>query len=37
MVVLGHERVSELSFLAVALVVIGGLSYAFLWLADRRA
>ncbi len=35
MVVLGHERFSELSFLVVALVVIGGLSFAFLWLAER--
>ena len=35
MVVLGHERWSELSFLAVALVFVGGLSFALLWLLRR--
>ncbi len=37
MVVLGHERFGELSFLAVALVVIGGLSFALLWLMERTS
>jgi hypothetical protein len=32
MVVLGHERWSELSFLVVSLIVIGALSFLLLWL-----
>ena len=32
MVILGHERWSELSFLAVSLIVIGALSFVLLWL-----
>jgi hypothetical protein len=32
MVILGHERWSELSFLVVSLVVIGALSFLLLWL-----
>jgi hypothetical protein len=37
MVVLGHERWSELSFLLVALVVIGAISFPLLWLMELRA
>ena len=37
MVVLGHERWSELSFLVVSLVVIGALSFVLLWLMLRRS
>jgi hypothetical protein len=32
MVILGHERWSELSFLVVSLVVTGALSFLLLWL-----
>jgi len=37
MVVLGHERWSELAFAVVSLVVVGALSFVLLWLMVPRA
>jgi hypothetical protein len=36
MVILGHERWSELSFAVVSLLVIGALSFVLLWLMAPR-
>jgi hypothetical protein len=37
MLILGHERWSELSFLVVSLIVIGALSFLLLWLMVPRS